>query len=420
LRTSTLPAKQPFGSEDFNIPVEATRVGLDQIDVALLTGGSDRHYTFGLATALIAKGMRVDVIGSDAVDGPEMHATPDLEFLNLRGDQRPDATLPRKILRLLLYYARLGAYTWTSKVRIFHILWNNKFQFFDRTLMILYYKLRGKKVVLTAHNVNEARREQRDSLFNRFTLRIQYRLSDHIFVHTEKMKDELLKDYGVNGQAVTVIPFGINNAVPCTDLTPAEARRRLGIGDGERVILFFGNLRPSKGLEYLLAAFQQISSSDSRYRLIIAGQRTKEFGRHWNRIRPTLEHLCAQGLVILRDEFIPDEDTESYFKAADVLALPYTEIFQSGVLFLGYSFGLPAIATDVGSFREDVIEGATGFLCRPHDPIGLARTIEKYFHSDLYGDLASRKEEIRKYVGARHSWSLVAGITRNVYEQLSI
>ena len=56
---------------------------------------------------------------------------------------------------------------------------------------MLYYKLLGKKVVLTAHNVNTAKRDAKDSLLNRFTLKTQYQLADHIFVHTEKMSAEL-------------------------------------------------------------------------------------------------------------------------------------------------------------------------------------------------------------------------------------
>ena len=62
----------------------------------------------------------------------------------------------------------------------------------------------------------------------------------------------------MQGSRITVIPFGINNAVPNTSLTPGEAKQRLGIRESERTILFFGNITPYKGLEYLIAAFRQI------------------------------------------------------------------------------------------------------------------------------------------------------------------
>ena len=198
------------------------------MEVSLLTGGIDRPYAFGLAHALLSTGVSLDVIGSDELEGPEMHANPRLTFLNLRGNRRLRVNLPKKIARVLMYYARLIRYTATAKPKIFHLLWNNKFQFFDRTLLMLYYKAMGKKVVFTAHNVNAGARDGIDSIGNRLTLKIQYHLSDHIFVHTEKMKDELLKDFGVRGEAVSVIPFGINNAVPDTKSYPEGSQKTAG------------------------------------------------------------------------------------------------------------------------------------------------------------------------------------------------
>ena len=282
---------------------------------------------------------------------------------------------------------------------------------------MLYYKLLGKKIAFTAHNVNAGKRDSNDSLLNRLTLRIQYRLVDHIFVHTEQMKGELLQDFGVREGAITVIPFGINNAVPCTDLTTTEAKRRLGIKDGERTILFFGHIGPYKGLEYLIAAFHRIIDRGD-YRLIIAGNPRGGSAKYVNEMCEATRRYVDRGRILQRIEHIPDEEIELYFKASDVLVLPYTFVFQSGVLFLGYSFGLPVIATDVGSLREDIVEGETGFLCRPCDPVGLARTVERYFESDLFKSLSSRRQKIRDYASKRHSWDAVAEMSRRVYAEL--
>jgi glycosyltransferase involved in cell wall biosynthesis len=211
--------------------------------------------------ALIAKDVSLDVIGSDSVDGPEMHGTARLRFLNLHGSNK-ETSIARKIRRTLASYARLVRYAWTSKPRIFHILWNNKFELFDRTLLMLYYKCLGKKIVLTAHNVNAGRRDSKDSPLNRLTLALQYKLADHIFVHTNKMKDELLERFHVNVRLRSrSFPMRINNAVRHTSLTAAEAKQRLGIRSDERAVLFFGAIKPYKGLEYLVAAFQQLAAS---------------------------------------------------------------------------------------------------------------------------------------------------------------
>ena len=108
---------------------------------------------------------------------------------------------------------------------------------------------------------------------------------------------------------------------------------------------------------------------------------------------------------VIERQFIRDEDIEVYFKAADVAVLPYTYIFQSGVLFLAYGFGVPVIATDVGSLREDVVDGRTGFVCAPRDATALAAAIEQYFSSDFYRNLEERRHQIRHVVSEEHAWS---------------
>ena len=89
-----------------------------------------------------------------------------------------------------------------------------------------------------------------------------------------------------------------------------------------------------------------------------------------------------------------------------------------GTAFLAYSFGLPVVATDVGSFREEIVEGRTGFLSKPGDPAELSRAIETYFASDLYRNLKVRRQDIKDYAEANHSWSAVADLTRNAYAEM--
>ena len=96
-----------------------------------------------------------------------------MTFLNLRGDQRTDAGPVTKASRVLAYYLRLIRYAWTARPKVFHILWNNKFETIDRTLLMLYYKLLGKKIACTVHNVNAGTRDSTDKRLNRLTLRIQ-------------------------------------------------------------------------------------------------------------------------------------------------------------------------------------------------------------------------------------------------------
>jgi glycosyltransferase involved in cell wall biosynthesis len=385
--------------------------------VALLTGGGDRPYAIGMATSLVSQGIALDYIGSDAVDHPDIHQSPLLRFLNLRGDMSTDVSVVLKALRVLIYYGRLIRYSATAKPKVFHILWNNKFEWLDRTLLLLWYRLLGKRIAFTVHNVNAAWRDGNDSFLNRLTLRIQYRLVDHLFVHSVQLKGALQSEYNLPASKISVIPFGINNTVPSTALTSSEARKRLGLTDGQRVLLFFGQIAPYKGLEYLVDAMTILTKTRSDYMLVISG-RPKNCAPYWEAIQERIASANLRSNVVEQIGWSPDADTEMYFKAADAVVLPYTYIFQSGILYIAYNFGLPIIASDVGTFREDIIEGQTGFLFNPRDPADLAKRIEAYFDSDLYRQLAVRRNEIRNFGLQKYSWTEVAKITGAVYANL--
>lgn len=388
------------------------------IEITLLTGGIDRPYTFGLAMELISKGVELELIGSEGVDFPEFHCTPGLRFLDLQGSQKEDVPAITKILRLARYYARLMWYTMAARPKIFHVLWNGRLEEFDRTCLMLFYRLLGKKVVRTVHNVNKKKRDGTDTRLNRFTLRMQYQLSQYIFVHTERMKVELIEEFGVDASRVQVIPFGINNAVPNTGLTQAAARERLGIAPGKKTILFFGRITRYKGVRYLAEAFERISTQDADYQLVICGRPENDYRKEWTEIEDRIQGLVASGQILLKAEHIPDEDTEVYFKAADALVLPYQQIYQSGVLFLGYSFGLPILAADVGTLREEIIPGETGFLFKPENVRDLSEAIHRYFGSDLYRNLEQRRAQIVEFAKRQHSWDVVGELTVQVYRQL--
>ena len=386
-------------------------------EVSVLTAGRDRHYSLGLAMALAAANVRFDFIASDELESDELRESPLADFLNLRGDQSVDAGLLKKTWRVLVYYFRLLAYSVRTKSKIFHILWNNKFEWFDRTLLMVFYRLLGKKIAFTAHNVNAGARDGCDSFLNRASLRFQYRLCDRIFVHTKKMKAELISDFDILEDKIVLIPFGLNNAVPTTALGRVEARSRFHLRPDDKVILFFGNIAPYKGLEFLIDAFGELAPHDSSLRLIIAG-RPKGSKSYWEKIQKDIGACASQAGIVQKIEYICDEEIEIYFKAADVLALPYVHIFQSGVLFLSYSFGLPVIATDVGSLREEILEDKTGLVCAPQNPGALAGAIQNYFQSDLYGQLESRRREIQDFAREKYSWSKVGAITAAVYSEV--
>jgi glycosyltransferase involved in cell wall biosynthesis len=406
----------PAGAREAQSP--ARRQPCEKVlNVAVLTGGWDKPYALGIGCALDDQDIALDFVGSDEMDGPELKNRPRLRFLNLKGDQNPKASRGRKVWRNIKYYWRLVVYAACAKPKIFHLLWNNKIELFDRTVLMAYYRLLGKKVVFTAHNVNTAKRDAADSFLNRLSLKIQYGLCHRIFVHTRKMKEEMVAEFPMPAEKVVVIPFGINNTLPNSGMTREKAREVLGLDQQRKTILFFGNIAPYKGLEHLVRALVDVSRNDPNICVLVAG-RTKGAPEYWESVQREITSNGLNDKIILRTEYIPDEQVEGYFKAADVLVLPYVSIFQSGVLSLGYSFGLPVIAADVGSLKEEIVEGKTGLVFSHEKPSDLAGKIEAYFGSELYRDLERRRQDIRNYANEQYSWDKVGVITKEVYLDL--
>ncbi len=387
--------------------------------VALLTGGDDPHYSHGLARALRRAGVSLDFIGSDALYSEAFAGDPGLRFLNLRGDQNPSSAWRTKTVRLARYYARLIAYAVKPGPAIFHILWNNKVEWFDRTLLMIWYRIFGRRVVLTAHNVNTAGRDESDSRLNRFTLRCQYALCAHIFVHTGRMRQQLIDSFGVDERRVSVIPYGLNEEAPRTGLSQDQARKRLGVPRDAKLALFFGQIAPYKGLHHLVDALPLAGSELPDLVLMIAGKVKKGSEDYWARIEAKIGTADPSVPVRAWIAHVPDSEIELYYEAADVAVLPYTDIFQSGVLSLAFGFGLPVVATDVGALAEDVIEGETGYVCRPRDPADLARALVTYFGSQLYFDRADARARIMARARAKNSWDTVAEITIATYSRVA-
>ena len=171
------------------------------------------------------------------------------------------------------------------------------------------------------------------------------------------------------------------------------------------MILFFGLLRPYKGLETLLRAFQQVKGAE----LWIVGNPRMD-------VEP-LRRLAADapGRVRFVTRFVEDAEMPPIFRRADVLALPYRDAEHSGVLYTGLAFGKPLVLSAVGGFPE-VAAGGAAKLVPPGDPDALAATL-----SELVADPDARAElstAARAAASGPYSWDAVASQTLALYRKL--
>jgi glycosyltransferase involved in cell wall biosynthesis len=177
--------------------------------------------------------------------------------------------------------------------------------------------------------------------------------------------------------------------------------------EGE-VALFFGYVRHYKGLDTLLAAWKHVRASRPNATLVVAGEFYEKPGPY--------EALAREaGNVRLVNRYIPDEEVEALFRAADVTVLPYRSATQSGVTHVAYALGIPVIATRVGGITETVHEGDTGLTCPPEDPGALAETIVRFFS----GGLAERMRAPIAALRAAHSWEALGRSTVELVDALA-
>lgn len=315
---------------------------------------------------------------------------------------------------LRFYYLQVF-YLLSRRPRIIHFQWLDRHKFIDRIIIPLITKVRGHKTVLTVHNVNAAKRDNRNTWFNTMTLILLYKLCNHLIVHTENSKKELQTDFKLPGSKISVIKHGMNIRVNQDGLTQEEARNILGIGQEERVVLFFGNIDYYKGLDILIESLNLLPLDfNDNFRIIIAGRiKSQEYKDKIDEIinRSRLKHRITQNM-----SYIHDNDVEAYFIASDCVALPYRSIYQSGIIFMAYTFGLPVLASDVGNFRQDVPVGKSGFLLGENSPEAWNLMLQQYFSSEMYLNLSESRDKIKTWANSTYSWNEIGKETRKVYE----
>jgi glycosyltransferase involved in cell wall biosynthesis len=275
---------------------------------------------------------------------------------------------------------------------------------------LILLRTAGARIVVTAHVITAHERTTIQDAVHRAI----HRLSPRIIAHSAFDRDRLVSEFRVTPERIAVIPHGeygfFERDTPPVDRL--EARRSLGLHADDEVALFFGYIREYKGLDVLLDAWASVHAARPRARLVIAGDpvRLEPSRRDW--LKTTSTRLGA----IHRFEYVPFTDVPRYFAAADLLALPYRHVSQSGVLFLALALGLPVVATRVGALPEVITDGENGLLVSPESPTELASAIVRA--------LADRSLRERLAAGGRRSaeryrWPSIAERTEALFESVA-
>jgi glycosyltransferase involved in cell wall biosynthesis len=235
-----------------------------------------------------------------------------------------------------------------------------------------------------------------------------YKHFDHLIVHYEGGKRNLIETYGVPAEKIVVIPHGLT----MLDNFPhqEDARQQLGIPLDKRILLFFGTIRPDKGLDILIQAMGQLKDERNNAMLVIAGKPSGE--ANFAEFNDLIKSLSLESHVIKSIRFIPDEEISDFFSAADICVLPYRQFdSQSGVLMQAYIHYKPILATDVGGIGDIVRADGIGVVVPPADVTALAQGIKEILHNyDRYLGRCGRETTIK------YSWPHSAALTVKCYQ----
>ncbi len=272
-------------------------------------------------------------------------------------------------------------------------------QFFLKTLA------RQLPVVLTVHDVKPhyERFVSRASFIKR-SLQIPHRL----IVHYEDGKRQLADHWGICPDHIDVIPHGIMPVQNPPDL--ADARKKLNLPQDRQIILYFGGIRPNKGLDILLKALEIVKSRNQRVLLVIAGGLLGRFSfeSYSDMIRKAGLSEHVQTFI----HFIPEEDVDYFFAASNLIVLPYLKFeAQSGVLLRAYAHKKPVVVSNVGAMGELVSSDNIGLAVEPGAVEPLAQAV-----INALDDLDKFQSQYGPELESKYSWEHITELTMRSYE----
>lgn len=268
----------------------------------------------------------------------------------------------------------------------------------------LFFKYRrGYKLVWTVHNTLS--HQCNHPLIEKSLRWFLSRMCNDIIVMSEYSRKEFVRMYW-RTKRVHIVPHGNYIGVYSNQISSVDARHKLGIAPNQQVLLHLGRVMRYKGISNLLAAFTQIKNPDVI--LLIAGACTEV------ELLAEIEQAAQKDpRIILRLEFIPDDDIQLYMNACNWVVLPYKKILNSGSALLALSFKRPVIVPSKGILTELITNSEDGFCyLRDRD---LAATIIRALNtpSHQWEEMCNRAYTLAQ----KFDWSKIGEKLYQVYRQ---
>jgi glycosyltransferase involved in cell wall biosynthesis len=327
----------------------------------------------------------------------------------------------RKALKAAEYVINLGGlYRWASHqdVKVLHFQWLPLLEVLPALELfhLRWAQRNGIRVVHTVHNVLPHDTGDR----HRAAYRAAYHCADALICHTQGARRALVDDFGVESRKVSVIPHGplslrthgLKDEAE-SDSTPAGSGTAGHDASGDPMVVYFGRIRPYKGVKFLIRAWKHVQAAEPDARLVIAGSGPDG---HVSEIADLIERLGLSDCIETRFYFLPDGELDRLLRKGNVLVYPYRSITQSGALLLGMQYGMPIVATRTGGLQEVIADGHNGLLVEYGDEQALAEHVVRLIGDQDLRARLSRKA--RRDVTTKYSWDVIAKKTLECYRKV--
>lgn len=254
-------------------------------------------------------------------------------------------------------------------------------------------------------------------------------IADNIIPHEKRPGDRLFTQYfagGVDGYIAMShdVEEDIRHLFPGTKcrftphpvydhygeiLSRYEALQALNLDPAFRYLLFFGFIRDYKGLDLLLEAMADPRIRSRKVRLLVAG----EFYSNEAQYTALIEKYALQDTVILHTDYIPNEQVNRYFCAADLIVQPYKTATQSGVTQVGYHFNKAMLVTHVGGLAEIVKDKESGYVVEP-EAFSIAEALADFFDCKRQAAFETETKKLKE----QFSWSHMTTAIREVFQEV--
>lgn len=365
--------------------------------------GGMNYYDFSLAKGLVDAGAYVIVYTCDKTVVPlglsfEVKNT----FKGIWGDEHKLLRAVRFLFCLLttLIEAR------RNRIDLVH------YHFFHYTMMELFCVLLGRlfglKVVVTAHDVESFSGAYTDNSASRVLS-----MANKIIAHNSLTRNELIEKTNLSAKNLAIIPHGNYLSGITKKPSREEAKGTLHLSSYDTAILFFGQIKEVKGLDILLAALPAVIEKYPTLKLLIAGKVWKDEFSSYEKL---INNNKLQDNIELYIGYIPDEDVATFYRSADLVILPYRKIYQSGVLLMAMSYGVPVVVSDLDGMVEVVSDGVDGFVFNQGSAESLSEKII-YALADGDGLKQISRAGIEK-IQKDHDWCNIGAQTLKLYQSI--